>query len=150
MSLHFPSTQGLRIEDIVEVREKHVDTHEYFLRQLKTMLVAGTEGSSENVQAAITEIAEAMRLIDARYAEHRRKLKKIYVESAVAGAALVMGLLAKDAPNVFAIMSAIAGSSALKSLIDYSFERKLPGNIAQDPFFIPWQVSRLRGLNTCH
>ena len=143
LSLHFPSTTGLGINDIVEVREKHAEAFEYFLRHLKTLLMSGSAGQTDNMRNSITEIAESMRLIDSRYKEHKSKLKELRVNTTIAGTALMIGLIASDSFEVFKILSAIIGSSLVKSLIDYSFERRLPSNISDDPFFIPWQVSSL-------
>ena len=83
-----------------------------------------------------------MRLIDARYNEHRNKLKKMTIKSTIAGTTLAIGLTTKEVFDVFSIMSAITGSNAIKSLIDYYSEGKMPAAIVNDPYFIPWQVTK--------
>jgi len=143
LSLHFPSTNGLRFEDLVEVRETNRDSFEYFLRHLKSLLDSGREGRSDALRKSVVEVAEAMRLIDSRYKEHRNMLAKISIKAALAGISLAIGLIAKDTLNTFNIMSAIIGSSAVTNLVDYYSGSKLPPSITADPFFVPWSVNRL-------
>ena len=44
LSLHFSPTSGLRIEDIVEVRQKDIEAFEYLLRNLRKYLILGKTG----------------------------------------------------------------------------------------------------------